>query len=687
MVDISTLNPQQYDAVVSTDGPLMILAGAGTGKTRVITYRIAHMIHLGRNPSSIVAVTFTNKAAREMKERLVQIATRPIKGIRIGTFHSFCIYLLKRFPNEAGLNSRFSLAGTSDQLDLIRRSLEEKGWHGLYKADDLLARISRAKNRLLTPDTLLADAAFCEEDDDPELLRKVYELYERQLALHRVIDFDDCILKTAIMLEKHRDVCEMLQAEFTHFLVDEFQDTNFAQLRILELLANKYKNICAVGDDDQSIYSWRGAMVETIDRFETIFTGTKLIKLEQNYRCTNVILNAANAVIKNNSGRKDKTLWSEADSNTHITLASKKDDVAEARWIADKCFALLGAGQKPKDIALLYRANAQARSLEVALRERGLRYKVFGGSSFFERKEVKDFLAYFKLTLDPTDRMAFWRVINTPSRGIGLKSLERIEAAALENEITPFEALKEQKVTLAGKAQKNAKEFVDELTKRASWPMLDLDALEKRAEEIIEVFGLKDDIRQKTSHEGSRRRKLESLAKLPGWLRQMGERQIEDKGTLNLRDLLDDLLLSDEKNQSNEKQNNNEISLMTVHASKGLEFQSVFVCGLEEDLLPHKNSVATSQGLSEERRLFYVALTRAKEKLHLSYARERFSGFQKLSKKPSRFIKELPDQGVIVESEAKHALKQFVSEDEKRKNNISRLSSLKERLQGGFQNK
>lgn len=685
MVDISSLNPQQYDAVVSTDGPLMILAGAGTGKTRVITYRIAHMIHLGQDPSSIVAVTFTNKAAREMKERLVQIATRPIKGIRIGTFHSFCIYLLKRFPKQAGLNERFTLAGTSDQLDLIRRSLEEKGWHGLYKADDLLTRISRAKNKLLTPETIFNDQAFCSDDDDPELLSKVYELYERQLALHRVIDFDDCILKTAIMLQTNVGVCETLQEEFNHFLVDEFQDTNFAQLRILELLALKGKNICAVGDDDQSIYSWRGAMVETIDRFESIFTGTKLIKLEQNYRCTNVILNAANHVIKHNSGRKDKTLWSDTDSATHITLTSKKDDVAEARWIGDKCFALLGAGQKPKDICILYRANAQARSLELALRERGLRYKVFGGSSFFERKEVKDFLAYFKLTLEPTDRMAFWRVINTPARGIGLKSLEKIEAAALEHSVTPFEALKEKKVELPTKAQKAAQVFIDQLSQRASWPMLDLDALEKRAHEIIDVFGLKDDIRQKTSHEGSRRRKLESLAKLPGWLRQMGERQIEDKGTLNLRDLLDDLLLSDEKTQSNEKQSDNEISLMTIHASKGLEFQSVFVCGLEEDLLPHKNSIGTEHGLSEERRLFYVALTRAKEKLFLSYARERFSSFEKISKKPSRFIKELPEQGVIVEHEAKQSFDRFVSEDEKRRSNINRLSKLKAKLRGGFQ--
>ncbi|MFW7378277.1 MAG: ATP-dependent helicase [Oligoflexus sp.] len=688
MVDISSLNPQQYEAAAAIHGPVMILAGAGTGKTRVITYRIGHMLDCDIRPNQIVALTFTNKAAREMKERVQDLVRAKLTGLKIGTFHSFCLFLLRRYPEQAGLHPRFGLVGTGDQLDLIRRSLEERNWHGLYKPEELLSRISRAKNALLRPEQVVTDHNFHAVDDDPELLSQVYAIYERQLNLHRVIDFDDCIFRAARLLEQHPDLLQQLQNEYTHYLVDEFQDTNFSQLYVLELLAGKDHNICAVGDDDQSIYSWRGAMVETIDRFEKIFPGTKLIKLEQNYRCTNIILSAANHVIRNNSGRKSKTLWSESDSQTYITVAAKPDDVSEAKWIASKCFAQLGQGRRLKDIGILYRANSQARNLELALREHGLHYRVYGGSSFFERKEVKDFLAYFKLSMDPHDRLAFWRVINTPSRGVGLKTLERIEAAAKQQNISPFAVLEQGLVDLHGKAASSVQHFVDILKRHSQSPMVHIDDLEKRGTELIKSFGLEDDIRQKTSHEGSRRRKLESLHRLPKWLKQLAENQMEDRGELNLRDLLDYLILGDELNKSEER-GDNHISLMTIHGSKGLEFPVVFVCGLEEDLLPHKNSVGSDLGLSEERRLFYVAITRAKEKLHLSYARERFSNFQKQTRKPSRFLGELPSSGVVFEDDGQQgtrvgAVGHFVSEDERKQKNLNRFSDLKNRLKHGF---
>lgn len=679
-VDLTGLNAQQYEAVTTIDGPLMIIAGAGTGKTRVITYRMTHMLGSGIEPQRIVAMTFTNKAAKEMKERLTELAGRQAKGISIGTFHSFCLRILREFAAEIGMDARFSLAGTSDQLDLIRKALEEKGWQGLYKPEELLSRISSAKNALLLPSEVLDGF----EDKDPAVLSVVYDLYERQLKLNRVIDFDDCIFKTALLLKARPEVRERLEARWTHFLVDEFQDTNFAQLFILELLAVRSTNICVVGDDDQSIYSWRGAMVETLDRFETTFTGTKLIKLEQNYRCSNVILNAANKVIANNSGRKPKTLWSASKNEDPITLASHVDDVNEAKWIALKIFGLLGKGRKAKDVGILYRANKQSRAIELALRENNIPYKVFGGQSFFERKEVKDFLCYFRLSVNANDRLAFWRVINTPARGIGLKTLEKIEAKALELNLSPFEVLAQGLVSLDAKQRVAAEHFTGVLRNIQSASFTTPEELEERGKRMLKEFGLEDEIKLKTAHEGSRRRKLDALKRLPTWIKELAESRIEEKGQLQLIDLLDQLSL-DSESPAKDKGNDNYVSLMSIHGSKGLEFPVVFLCGLEEDQLPHKNSHGSELGLSEERRLFYVALTRAKEKLHLSYARERFSQFKKSARKPSRFIDELPALGLISELDAER--REQVAIEDKKQTNMARLSSLKASLRSGFERK
>ena len=682
MIDIAGLNPEQREAVTTVDGSLMILAGAGTGKTRVITYRIGHMIDKAIPARNIVAMTFTNKAAREMKERLIDLVGEAGKGVKVGTFHSFCLFILRLFPEEAGIDKKFNLVGTSDQIDLVRRGLDEKGWSGLYKADEMLGRISKAKNAMLYPSEVASADSKVLDDEDPILLAEVYELYERQLQLNRVIDFDDCIFRVAKLLKSRKDICERLQADFTHFLVDEFQDTNFSQLYILELLATKHNNICVVGDDDQSIYSWRGAMIETLDRFEKIFPDTKLVKLEQNYRCTNIILDAANSVIRNNSYRKDKTLWSQNKSDEYITLAAKEDDGAEARWIGEKIFTLLGQGKKAKDVAILYRANNQSRALEIALRELNIPYKIFGGSSFFEKKEVKDFLAYFRLSINPNDRMSFWRVINTPSRGIGIKTLERIEEAAKEFNISPFEVIDKKLVKLNKNAEASLEEFVDTVRQQSSYPIMTLDHLEKRGNEIINGFGLVEDIRQKTKHDVSRRKKVEALKKLPNWIKQVGEYQVEDKGHLNLIDLLDQLSMNDDNKNNNENQIDNFVSLMTIHGSKGLEFPNVFLCGLEEELLPHKNSLDDEANVAEERRLFYVAITRAKEKLFISLAKERYSNFKKSDRKPSRFLKEMPDEGVV--SDGALFDNKFEQKEERKAKNIRRLGSLKDKLKSGF---
>jgi DNA helicase-2/ATP-dependent DNA helicase PcrA len=680
MVNLSSLNPEQYAAVTQLHGPVMIIAGAGTGKTRVITYRMTHMLGSGIEGQHIVALTFTNKAAKEMRERLIELVGKRAKPVFIGTFHSFCLRILREFSSHLGMDPRFTLAATSDQLDLIRKALEEKGWQGLYKPEDLLARISSAKNALLLPHEL--GHGF--QDKDPAVLAAVYDLYERQLKLNRVIDFDDCIFKTALLLKGNPELVRKLEQRWTHYLVDEFQDTNFAQLYILELLAGRHQNICVVGDDDQSIYSWRGAMVETLDRFETSFANTRLIKLEQNYRCSNVILNAANKVIRNNAGRKSKTLWSASQNEDPITLASHVDDVAEAKWISLKIFGLLGKGRRPRDIGILYRANKQSRAIELALRENNIPYKVFGGTSFFERKEVKDFLCYFRLSVNPNDRLAFWRVINTPARGIGLKTLERVEAKALEMDLSPFEVLHQGHVPLDAKQKAAAGHFTEVLKSIQSAPLSDPAELEERGTRMLKEFGLEDEIKIKTAHEGSRRRKLDALRRLPGWIRQLAENRIEEKGQLQLLDLLDQLSL-DSESPEKDKGNDNYVSLMTIHGSKGLEWPVVFLCGLEEDQLPHKNSQGSELGLSEERRLFYVALTRAKEKLHLSYARERFSQFKKSSRKPSRFLEELPAEGLLSELDAEK--REQVAAEDKKQTNIARLSALKSSLRSGFERK
>lgn len=666
------LNPEQRQAVNHMEGPLMILAGAGTGKTKVITTRMARMISHGIDPKAIVAMTFTNKAAREMAERLGgMLGPGQRKRPTVGTFHSFCLIIIRRFYGELGLDKDFKLAGTAEQLDLIRRVLEEKGWQKLYRPDQLLSRISSAKMNMLSPEELLTAPMA---DEDKALLAEVYHHYQKQLSLHRFIDFDDCIYLVVKLLRRSADSLEALQQRYRYFLVDEFQDTNLSQLEIIKLLGAASQNVCVVGDDDQSIYSWRGAMMKVLTEFERFFPETTLIKLEQNYRCTQPILDAANHVIRNNQHRKDKTLWSASESADRVVIAAKEDDQAEARWIAGKILSRLGSeeftagGLSAKDIAILYRTNSQARALEIAMREHKIPYKVFGGSSFFEKKEIKDALCYLKLTIDPADRYSLWRVVNVPPRGIGIKTLEKIDALATEAAMTPYDfiakATKGQDAlslgdpsaaslaqSLGPKLTKTLGKFVDKLATIAQMPLIEPADISARLKIISKEFGLENDIRLKTSHESSRQKKLSALAKLPEWLETAASHWQSASGEGEAFDsagFLDMLTLSEESRNSDQG-DLDAVSLMTIHASKGLEFHHVFVCGLEEGLLPHKNSLDQPSAVFEERRLLYVAITRAKKRLFLSLAKERFLNFTKEPRKPSRFIRELPKSEIIAE--------------------------------------
>ncbi len=653
----------------------MILAGAGTGKTRVITYRIAHMLKSGIDPHSIVALSFTNKAAKEMAERVKALVGGRAKDVWLGTFHSFCLSVLRQFPREADLVPGFGLAGTSDQIDLVRKGLEEKNWAGLYQADRMHFCIGVAKNHLLSSDDLRRGQGRTLISEDLTVVADVYELYERQLKLNRVIDFDDCIYKMVKLLKQSESVRQRLKSKFRYLMVDEYQDTNAAQLSVLELLASDGHDVCVVGDDDQSIYSWRGAMYEVLERFELLFPETKIIKLEQNYRCSNVILGAANLVIKNNTKRKEKTLWSASEDQTPIQLSPCEDENAEARYIAEKCLALLGAGLNPKDIGVLYRANNQAKAIELALREARIHYKTYGGQSFFERKEVKDFVSYARLILDREDRLALWRVINTPNRGIGIKTLERIEEIAQNQKVSPivvtgFDGFQ------AGPVGK----FSDLVRELSAMPLNRPEDFEALGNAILKLTGLENEVRVKTENPVHRDRKLSNLKSLPKWLATLAGEIIEDAGHADYQAMLDSLSLDNDRREEKD-QNKNHVSLMTIHAAKGLEFPAVFVIGLEEELLPHRNSMQDPNALCEERRLFYVALTRAKQRLFLSYCLDRTGGFQgRVSRMPSRFLTELPKDSFTRTDDAASQIKRAESETERKQKTASRLSQFRQTL-------
>ena len=681
MIDLSTLNPEQRLAVETLTGPVLVLAGAGTGKTKAVTMRMAFMISMGIAPESIAAMTFTNKAAREMSERLEVLVGQKIAGkVRLGTFHSFCLHILRDYGDRLGLPKKFSLAGTGDQLDLLRRALQEIGSGLQVNVEALHAEISKAKNALLRPEDFAKRAVHVAIGVESELMVTAYEFYERQLRLNRMIDFDDCIFKTVCLLEEFPEVRSQLHNKYRYFMVDEFQDTNAAQMRVLELLGTHSNNVCVVGDDDQSIYSWRGALYETLERFESMFPGTKLIKLEQNYRCTSIILDAANTVIKNNQQRKDKTLWSANEGSWPIEVHALPTDEEEARFIADKCLTLQGEGFRPADVAVLYRSNNQAKSIELALRELSIPYETFGGSSFFERKEVKDFLSYVRLIVRPDDRVAFYRVINTPNRGIGIKSLERIEDASKKEGLSPSAIAKSraEELGLTTKPLESLRSFVSTLESFRSWNLKAPEDLAALGHELIKCFHLTTDIKDHVKDAASQERKIEALKSLPRWLASCAKDVLKDHSTLDLDDLLDRLTLGDRDFSDRDQDGRpNRVSLMTIHASKGLEFPAVIVCGLEEDLFPHKNSGGSAQSLAEERRLFYVALTRAKKRLVLTWASERGVGPMKSSRLPSRFLAEMP-ANAVQKRDGTVSLAQRV--EERKEKSVSVLKNLKANL-------
>lgn len=635
---LTGLNDKQQEAVKTTDGPLLIMAGAGSGKTRVLTHRIAYlMVEKQIAPWNILAITFTNKAAREMKERIQHILGPGADDIWISTFHSMCVRILRRDSDRMGINRNFSILDTTDQLSVIKTVLKEKNLDPKkYDPRSILGTISSAKNELLTPDEFDKTASSHYE----QVVSDVYKEYQRKLRKNQSLDFDDLIMTTIQLFQRVPEVLETYQRKFQYIHVDEYQDTNRAQYMLVKFLSARFQNLCVVGDSDQSIYRWRGADIANILSFEKDYPQAKVILLEQNYRSTKLILEAANEVIKHNSNRKPKKLWTENLEGSKITYYRADSEAAEGQFVAGKIKQLVDSGQRKfSDIAILYRTNAQSRIIEEVLLKSNINYTIVGGIKFYDRKEIKDLLAYLRLIANPDDDISLLRVINVPKRGVGSTSVDKIANYAIANDLSIFQALEEiEQVGVSARVVNALVEFRELIRNLGN--MQDYLSVTELAEEIIEKSGYREMLKQEKTLEAQSR--LENIDEFLS-VTQTFEKQSEDKSLVAF--LTDLALVSDiDKLEEDEQQQNDAIVLMTLHSAKGLEFPVVFLIGLEEGVFPHSRSLMEEDEMEEERRLMYVGVTRAEQELYITNAQMR-TLFGRTSMNPeSRFIKEIPTE-------------------------------------------
>ena len=612
-----------------------MIAGAGSGKTRVLTHRVAHLITaIGVKPNEILAITFTNKAAGEMRERLMTMLGPVARAIWILTFHSACGRILRSEAERLGYRSNFTIYDSADQVRLVKQCLEElEKDPKRFVPRGVHAQISNAKNQLVTP-AMYAERISSFYD---QTIAEAYELYQRKLAASNAVDFDDMLMLTVQILENFPDARKHWQNAFRYVLVDEYQDTNHAQYRLLQLLAEHHHNICAVGDPDQSIYAFRGADIRNILEFERDFPETRTIPLEQNYRSTNAILEAANAVIANNSERKEKRLWSELGDGDPVRVIEVEDEQAEARYVAAQIAGLVEEGYSGSEIAIFYRMNAQSRVLEQTLRLHQIGYQVIGGPRFYERAEVKDATAYLQVLDNPADAVSLMRIANRPKRGIGDTTISRLVTYAENHGLTLFDALDRPTEaglgTAAVKAVTGLKNLLDSL--RSAAQELEVPEL---LQTVLERSGTLDAYEAERTIEA--RGRIENLEAFVDGARQY----VQEAEEPTLSGFLQEIsLYSDQDALDGEEQSN--VTLMTIHNAKGLEFRAVFVVGVEEEIFPSARSIE-EQGVEEERRLFYVGLTRAEEKLTLTHASSRLLWGRTTSHLPSRFLDELPDRHV-----------------------------------------
>jgi superfamily I DNA/RNA helicase len=640
-LNLSTLNPAQRQAVETTEGPVLILAGAGTGKTRVITHRIARLVQKGVGPGHILAVTFTNKAAREMQERVRQLLGRPEKSENgekparpaICTFHSLCVRILRLHIERLGYKRNFVIYSESDQLGAIKRILSHISDKGAKSdAYAVLALLSRFRNG--------GDQASAFTDPNvAALARHVQTRYESALRACNAVDFDDLILLTLKLFEEHPDVLQACREKYKYVMVDEYQDTNASQFKLVHFLASAHRNLCVVGDDDQSIYGWRGADTANLLGLEKHFPSVKIVKLEQNYRSTNTILSAANAVIKNNPRRRGKQLWSQNGQGARILLHTFASDEAEAkRMTEDIQCERMARGVPWRDHAILFRTNQQARPLETAMRQAGIRYHLVGGQSYFDRREIKDFLAYLKMFVNPNDDISLLRVANVPARGLSDVTMERLLQASQERNCPVYTAMKHTDVQASFvPATRNAiQRFLELMDRRrgelAARPAVSLAVW---AREFLDEIGYEAELRRGEKNPEMADSRINNLRELAGELPPSA-----DDPQAALEKFLDDLSLDSDR--EDEKENTGDaVTLITVHSCKGLEFPRVWIVGLEDGLMPHARSKVEGT-MDEERRLFYVAMTRAMQSLTLSHcvARKKYGELKPCH--PSPFLREIP---------------------------------------------
>lgn len=639
---LDTLNPQQREAVEHGDGPLLILAGAGSGKTRVLTYRIAHLLRRGVSPYNMLAITFTNKAANEMKERVAGLVGPVATAIWVSTFHSACVRILRRDIEKLGYDRRFVILDTADQTAVIkdclkRVNLDEKQ----FAAGAVLGAISNAKNELVDADAYEDKA----KDYFTTNVAKVYRLYQDRLRANAALDFDDLIMLTVRLFTECPPVLEHYQEKFRHILVDEYQDTNHAQYVLVRHLAARYRNLCVVGDDDQGIYSWRGANIRNILEFEQDYPDAHVVKLEQNYRSTQNILTAAHAVVSNNWQRKDKRLWTASGAGQPITRYQATSEYDEAWFVAQQVIEQVSSGHRYSDFAVLYRTHAQSRVFEEVFNRQGIPYGIVGGLRFWERKEIKDVVAYLRLVANPSDAVAFRRAIGVPKRGIGPASVDKLEEYAAQNGLNIAQAARNaERVPGIGKA------MADKVTTFAAL----IDDFRRQSEflsvaelvgEVIERSGCLREIQSDDSLEAAGRE--ENLKELRSVAEDYtGVVDLDDPEATALQVFLQNSALQSDQDTMEGAQDR--VVMMTLHTAKGLEFPVVFLIALEEGVFPHSRALTDERELQEERRLCYVGMTRAREKLYLSHAWTRSLWGQSAYNSPSRFLEEIPAELVEV---------------------------------------
>ena len=668
---LKDLNSNQKEAVIHEKGPCLVIAGAGSGKTRVLTYRIAHLIKNGVDPFSILALTFTNKAAKEMKERIENIVGTEARSLWMGTFHSIFSRILRSDGYKIGYPSNFTIYDTQDSKNLIKAIIKELNIDPkLYKENVVYNRISNAKNRLISFKEYINNPILQEEDASSlrPKIGEIYKIYSQRCFKSQAMDFDDLLFNTNVLFSEHIDVLNKYQQLFKHVLIDEFQDTNFCQYLITKRLASVHRNIFVVGDDAQSIYAFRGAEIRNILKFEDDFEELKTVKLEQNYRSTKTIVKAANSVIDKNKSKLSKEVWTENDEGELISIKESFSDNEEGKIVSNLIFEEKNRNQLTNsNFAVLYRTNSQSRSIEEALRRIGIKYKVFGGVSFYQRKEVKDLLAYLRFSINHNDEQSFRRIINYPRRGIGQTSIDKIIISSNKEDKSLWEIISNSNKYLDSRIVNLLKPFTDLIISFNNFSKNN-DAFTS-ASHIASNSGLLKELWDDRSIEGISR--YENVQELLNSIKEFIDN--EDNEEKNLNEFLQDISLMTDQDK-NDNSDEEYISLMTIHMAKGLEFPVVFIVGVEEDLFPSQMMISSREDLEEERRLFYVAITRAMKKLYLTYSKTRYRyGLLKDCEK-SRFIKEISP--VYLDFENKNINKSFVSNVLKEKRNLSPIKKI-----------